>query len=173
MTSSHYENHVCFRWNQSLRVKQKNREELGTQIGVNAVNASLWQLIRKAYVVRALTEFLRNYLKCKNALQNQASSECFAWKKQYFMLHYQLLIIYVVILWKIWTIVCIDMQDTSNILFGCIFILGKVFAKSFHHAPYEKYEMSTRQIMMSMHLLWRVKKMKSTAWTLVTKIFFI
>ena len=32
----------------------------------------------------------------------------------------------------------IDLQDTSNILFGCIIILGKVFAKSFHHAPYRK-----------------------------------
>ena len=44
---------------------------------------------------------------------------------------------------------------------GCIIIFGKVFTKSFHHASYGKYEMSTRQIMMSMYLLWRVKKMKS------------
>ena len=42
MTSSQYANHVCFRRNQSLRVKQKNKEESGTHIGVNAVNASLW-----------------------------------------------------------------------------------------------------------------------------------
>ena len=40
--------------------------------------------------------------------------------------HYQPLIIYVVILWKIWTIVHIDLQDTSNILLGCISIWGKV-----------------------------------------------
>ena len=47
---------------------------------------------------------------------------------------------------KIWTTVHIDLQDTSNILFGCIIIMGKVFAKSFHYAPYGKYEMSTKQI---------------------------
>ena len=42
MTSSQYANHVCFRPNQSLRAKQKNKEEWGTHIGVNAVNASIW-----------------------------------------------------------------------------------------------------------------------------------
>ena len=91
---------------------------------------------------------------------------------QCYMLHYQPLIIYVVILWKIWTIIDIDLLDTTNTYFGCIIIVGKVFAKSFHHAPYGKYEMSARQIMMSMYLLWRVKKMKSTIWILMTKIFF-
>ena len=49
----------------------------------------------------------------------------------------------------------------KNILFGCIIILGKVFAKSFHHARHGKYERSTRQITMSMYLLWRLKRMKS------------
>ena len=39
MTSSQDANHVCFRRNQRLRVKQKNKEESGTQTGVNAVNA--------------------------------------------------------------------------------------------------------------------------------------
>ena len=101
------------------------------------------------------------YLKGKNALQNQVGSEWFAWKNQNYMLHYQPLIIYMVNLWKIWAIIHTDLQDTSNILFGCIIIFGKVFTKSFHHASYGKYEMSTRQIMMSMYLLWRVKKMKS------------
>ena len=47
-----------------------------------------------------LKKFLKNYLKGKNALQNQAGSERFAWKDQYYMLQYQLLTIYVVILWK-------------------------------------------------------------------------
>ena len=50
-----------------------------------------------------------------------------------------------VILWKTWTIVYIDLLDRSNMLFGCIIILGKMFAKSFHHATYKKYDMSTRQ----------------------------
>ena len=118
-------------------------------------------LLRKACVVRALTKFLGKYVKGKNALQNQAGSKWFAWKNQYYMLHYQPLIIYVVILWKIWTIVHKDLQDTSSILFGCVIILGKVFAKSFHHAQYGKSEMSTRQIAMSIYLLWREKKMKS------------
>ena len=161
-----------FRQNHRLIVKQKNKEKSGTQIGVNAVNATLWLLIWKACSVRTLTKFLRNYLKGKNALQNQVGSEWFAWENQYYMLHYQPLIIYVVILWKIWTIVHIDLQDASNILFGYIIILGKVFAKSFHHAPYGQYEMSTRQIMMSMYLLCRVKKMKSANWILMTKTFF-
>ena len=79
------------------------------------------------------------------------------------MLHYQPLIIYVAVLSKIRTIVYIDLPDRSNILFGCIIILGKVFAKSFRHAAYEKYDISTRHIMMSMYPLWRVKKMKSSA----------
>ena len=39
-------------------------------------------------------------------------------------------------------------------------ILRKVLTKSFHHALYGKNKMSTRQIMMSMYLLSRVKKMK-------------
>ena len=68
MTSSQYANHVCFRHNQSLRVKQKEMESSGTQIGVNAVNASLWLLIRKACVVRTLTKFLENYLKRKKCI---------------------------------------------------------------------------------------------------------
>ena len=33
-------------------------------------------------------------------------------------------------------IVHVDLHDTSNILFGCIIIFRKVFAKSFHHASY-------------------------------------
>ena len=41
MTSSQYANHVYFRRKQSLRAKQKNKEESGTQTGVNAVNTSL------------------------------------------------------------------------------------------------------------------------------------
>ena len=57
-------------------------------------------------------------------------------------------------------------------LFGCIIILGKMFEKSFHHATYKKYDMSTRQTMMSVYLLWRVKMMKSTVGILMTKIFF-
>ena len=109
MTSSQYANHVCFRHNQSLKVKQKEMESSGTQIGVNAVNASLWLLIGKACVVRTLTKFLENYLKRKNALQNQVGSEQFAWKNQYYMLYYQLLIIHVVGLWKIWTMVYIEL----------------------------------------------------------------
>ena len=56
-------------------MNQKNKEELGTQTGVNVVNASLWLLKQKAYVVRTLTKLLKNYLKGKNALQNQAGSE--------------------------------------------------------------------------------------------------
>ena len=68
MTSSQYANHVCFRHNQSLRVKQKEMESSGTQIGVNAVNASLWLLIGKACVVRTLTKFLENYLKRKKCI---------------------------------------------------------------------------------------------------------
>ena len=58
---------------------------------------------------------------------------------QCYMLHYQSLIIYVVILWKIWTIVDIDLLDKTNILFGYIIIVGKVFAKSFHHAQVRKW----------------------------------
>ena len=46
MTASQYANqhanHVCFCRNQGLKVKQKNKEESGTHIGVNAVNASIW-----------------------------------------------------------------------------------------------------------------------------------
>ena len=41
MTLSQYANHTYFCQNQSLRVKQKNKEESGTQTGVNVVNASL------------------------------------------------------------------------------------------------------------------------------------
>ena len=147
MTSSQYANHVCFRHNQSLKVKQKEMESSGTQIGVNAVNASLWLLIGKACVVRTLTKFLENYLKRKNALQNQVGSEQFAWKNQYCMLYYQLLIIHVVGLWKIWTMVYIDLQDTINLLFWCMIILRKMFAKSFNHAQYWEQEMTTRPIM--------------------------
>ena len=95
--------------NQSLRVKQKNKEQLGTQIGVSVVNASLRLLIQKTCVVMTLTKFLKNYLKGKNALKNQTGSEWFAWKNQYYMFHYQPLIIYAVILWKIWIIVHIDL----------------------------------------------------------------
>ena len=105
MTSSQYANHVCLHRNQSLRVKQKNKEESGIQIGVNAVNASLWLRIQKVCVVRTLTKFLKNYLKGKNALQNQAGSKWFVWKNQYYMLYYQPLITYLIILWKSWTIV--------------------------------------------------------------------
>ena len=97
MISSQYGNHVYFRRKQSLRAKQKNKEESGTQTGVNAVNTSLW--LRKACAVRRVTNFLKNYLKDKNASQNQAGSEWFTWKNQYFMLHYHPLIIYEVILW--------------------------------------------------------------------------
>ena len=172
MTSSQYANHTYFRQNQSFRVKQKNKEESRTQTGVSVVNASLWLLPKKACAVRTLTKFLKNYLKGKNALQNQVGSEWFAWKNQYYILYYQPLIIYVVIIWKIWTIVNIDLQDISNILFGCIIILGQVFAKSFNHIMYGKYKMSARQIMTPMHFLQQVKKMKSTVWILTTKIFF-
>ena len=96
MTSTQYASHVYFRQKQSLRAKQKNKEESGTQTGVSAVNTSL--LLRKACAVRKVTKFLKNYLKDKNASQNQAGSEWFTWKNQYFMLHYHPLIIYVVIL---------------------------------------------------------------------------
>ena len=72
-------------------MKQKNKEESGTQIAVNVVNASLRLLIRKACVVRrliirkacvvrTLTKFMKNYLKGKNALQNPAGSEWFTGK---------------------------------------------------------------------------------------------
>ena len=41
----HYLETVCeptmFVWNQSLRVKQKNNEKSGTQIGINVANARL------------------------------------------------------------------------------------------------------------------------------------
>ena len=47
-------------------------------------------------------KFLKNFLKGKHELQNQTGSEWFAWKNQYYMLHYQPLIIYVVILRKFW-----------------------------------------------------------------------
>ena len=70
MTSSQYASHVYFRQKQSLRAKQKNKEESGTQTGVSAVNTSL--LLRKACAVRKVTKFLKNYLKDKNASQNQA-----------------------------------------------------------------------------------------------------
>ena len=50
-------------------------------------------LPKKACAVRTLTKFLKNYLKGKNALQNQVGSEWFAWKNQYYILHYQPLII--------------------------------------------------------------------------------
>ena len=66
-----------------------------------------------------------------------------------------------VILWKNWAIVHIDLQDTSDILFGCIIILGKVFANSFHHALYGKHEMNKRQIMMPIYFIWRLNKTKS------------
>ena len=75
MTSSQYANHACLHRNQSLRVKQKNKEESRTQTGVNAVIASLWLLIQKACVVTTLTKFLKNCLMGKNALQNQPGSE--------------------------------------------------------------------------------------------------
>ena len=39
--------------------------------------------------------------------------------------------------------------------------LGKGVCKVIPSCTYGQYEMSTRQIMMSMYLLWRVKKMKS------------
>ena len=103
----------------------------------------------------------------------QVPKEKPVWKNQYCMLHYHPLIIYMEILWNIWTTVHIDMEDTSNILFGCIIILGKVSAESFYHAQNGKYQISTRHIMISMHLLSRVKKMKSAVWILMTKIFFI
>ena len=83
MTSNQYKNHICFCLNQSFRAKQKNNKESGTQIGINMVNVILLLLIRKACVVRTLTKFLKHYLKGKNALQNQAGSESFTWKKQY------------------------------------------------------------------------------------------
>ena len=41
MTSSQYANHTYFRQNQSLRKKQKNKEESGTQTSFSVVNASL------------------------------------------------------------------------------------------------------------------------------------
>ena len=59
---------------------------------------AVWLLIRKARIVRTLMKFLKNQVKGKNELQNQAGSKLFAWKNQYYMLHYQPLIIYVVIL---------------------------------------------------------------------------
>ena len=75
MTSKQYTNQLYFCWDQSLRVKQKNNEESGIQISINMMNASLWILIRRACVVRTLAKFVKNYLKGKNALKNQAGSE--------------------------------------------------------------------------------------------------
>ena len=64
---SQYADQVCFHWNQSLRVKLRNKEESRKQIDVNPVNVSLWLLKRKAFVVKILTKFLKNYLKGKSA----------------------------------------------------------------------------------------------------------
>ena len=161
MTSKQYANQLYFCWNQSLRAKQKNNEETGIQISINVANASLWILIRKACVGRTLAKFLKNYLKGKNALRNQAGSEWLSRKNQYCVLLYYPLIINVKILWKICIIFHIDLQDTSNILVGCIIISRKVFAKSLHQASCRKWEMSTRQIMMSIYLLWRVKRWRA------------
>ena len=75
----HYLETVCeptmFVWNQSLRMKQKNNEKSGTQIGINVANARLWLFIRRACVVWTLAKFMKNYLNGKNALKNQAGSE--------------------------------------------------------------------------------------------------
>ena len=88
MTSKQYTNQLYFCWNQSLRVKQKNNEESGIQISINVANASLWILIRRACVVGTIAKFLKNYLKGKNALKNQAGSEWLARKNQYCILIY-------------------------------------------------------------------------------------
>ena len=88
MTSKQYTNQLYFCWNQSLRVKRENNEESGIQISINVANASLWILIRRACVVRTLAKFLKNYLKGKNALKNQAGYEWLARKNQYCMLIY-------------------------------------------------------------------------------------
>ena len=75
MTSSQYAKHKCFRQNESLKVKQKNKEELGTQFGVSTVSESSWPIIRTACVFRTLTKFLKNYLKDKTGLQNKTGSK--------------------------------------------------------------------------------------------------
>ena len=153
MTSSQYANHICFRHNQSLRVKQKEMESSGTQIGVNAVNASLWLLIRKACVVRTLTKFLENYLKRKKCITKSSGFRMICLEKP--VLH--------ALLSTLNHSRGGSMENLDNGLyrfagynqftFWCMIILRKVFAKSFSHAQYWEQEITTRQIIMSMYFL--------------------
>ena len=176
MASSQYDHHFFFSSEWELESEAEEQGRIGNADSCQCGECkpmAVWLHIRKVCLVRTLTKFLKDYVKGKNALQHQAVSKWFVRKNQYYMLHYEPLITYMVILWKIWAIVHTDLQDASIIVLGWIIFLGKVFAKSYHHALYGKYELSTRQIMMPMYLLWREKKMKSVVGKLMTKYFVL